>query len=606
MKSLLAKISALLGRLDEAVAAAAGRQLLTLPVFLTGLISSTLLRVLGTPFNSEGSLIEQVSIGWLTFGLYWVWIQLVSRALLRLSRWGRYLVVASVLFGAAGRGAMVHLLINDQNREPVELLGYRMLSSVLLVGCLMLLASYALYVMRRQTARLDQLQAYRKTLTESLEQSSVELMGWFASLVESAKLRMRDHLRREAASSKGSFSENLKSLITEVVRPLSSELARAIPPTPKISQPNYSNKHSWATMVRAASTMSWQVRPVLTPVSIGLISIPSVYIFGNASAPEVFLGFGLLQWAGLSIVNWIFSRRPATWSALRGAILLQVLILLANLLPAYYTVWWIGFLERRPDYFHNSAMILTVGFSVVTLLISTVDATSRGVRQSESDLRDTVESLRWHLAKIKGEMWRRQQALARALHGPLQAGMTADSIRIDLEMSPARKLLMEQQAEESTLLAIDSLEIELTEGQVSERDFDAIVDRWRGICEIHISLKDEVRPLLRRDPSAARILLDLLHDALSNSVRHGAASEVKIEVRTHSPDLLHVSVADNGVGLKSEVGEGVGSYHLDVLTTEWTIRNAVSPLKGARLEFLLPVSVEDAPNAQFTESGFLG
>lgn len=602
---MLAKIGSWFKRFDTAVANTTGTQLLSAPVFLAGLLSSTLLRVLGTPFGSGAPFWQQLIEGWFAYLLLWLWIQTLTRWLIHLGSSARYLVVLSVLVGASGRGALVHFFVRQHDAEPVELLAYRMLSSILLVGIVMLLASYALSAMSRQTARLDQLVAYRKVLSDSLEQVNFQLDEWFSDLVAKVRAKLLSELGRRNAHSPGTFSANLKSLIANVVRPVSAELTTSLPPNPRIQDPVFSAQRNLARMVQASSTLSWRTRPVITPLIIGLLSVPSIAVFGNASIIEVFVGFGLLQATGLLITNFIFQKRPHTWSVFQGALLLQLLVLLANVPPAYYTVWRIGFLETRPDAFHSAALILMVGFSFITLLVATVDATLRGVRQIESELNETVSVLRWHLAKTKGEMWRRQQALARVLHGPVQANLTAHSIRIDLEASAATQRELELTAIDETYRAIESLDEVVLATTDFQPDLEKILSGWKGICEVKFQADAGSLAALNSDVSAARILLDLLQEGLGNAVRHGKASEVLATISLVAEDMILVTLTDNGVGLDPDSRPGVGSHHLDALTTGWTIATRGDGKSGARLNFFVPVAARVEPVRQFTESTFL-
>jgi signal transduction histidine kinase len=303
---------------------------------------------------------------------------------------------------------------------------------------------------------------------------------------------------------------------------------------------------------------------------IAVVSIPSVLVFGNASAFVAFVGFGGLLALGLLLANSLLWFVTAGWNLLARSLYFLGLLLLASAPPAYFTVWMIGFLDSESADFNRAAVVLTVGFAFVALLVSAVDATRRALIKVEDELERTIEVLRWHLAKTKGEMWQRQLSLARTLHGPIQALMTAHSIRIDLA-SVGEKPALALEALRECRVAIDEL------GQMGalpteiEKDITTIRERWSGICEVTTSISNRAKDALRADPISARIVIDLIQDGLSNAVRHGAANRVALTIEVLDDALISVTLADNGVGFTQPVVAGVGSSQLDALSLNWSL-----------------------------------
>lgn len=559
-----------IARLNTAVREATGPQLLSLPIFVTGLAASTILRILGTPFGSRATLLEQLTDGLTAYLAFWLWTWLIIARLHRHKPSWHYVILAIFLVGSALRGALVHFLITDHEPEPIELLGYRMLSGIMLVGLLMVAASYTLFHLRFEAGRVEELTAYRQALARALTQTSGELESWYSQLVLATKRRLNESLRPKSKASYRIVSKRLKETISSVVRPLSRELSEGIRPSPKFREPVLSTNYNWRQLLAAAESLSWRTRPLLTPLLISLISIPSVYVFGIASAFVAFLGFSGLFALGLFLVNSMLWFESSGWNLWSRSAYFFGLLFLASLPAAYYTVWMIGFLETRPAELHRAAMLLTFGFSFVAVLVSAIDATRRALLKVEEELERTIEVLRWHLAKTKGEMWQRQLSLARTLHGPIQALLTAHSIRIDLA-EPTEKSALSEEALQECRVAIDGLaELGALSTEI-ERDFTTIRDRWTGICAVTTEISARATAAMQADRITSRIVVDLIQDALSNAVRHGAADSVGLAIDVMEEGLISVAVTDNGIGFSQPIKPGVGTGQLEALSLNWSL-----------------------------------
>ena len=92
------------------------------------------------------------------------------------------------------------------------------------------------------------------------------------------------------------------------------------------------------------------------------------------------------------------------------------------------------------------------------------------------------------------------------------------------------------------------------------------------------------------DVAVSTAILRVAQEALVNVHRHSQASSVAIAVE-HKTDRLHVTIADNGLGLKTTEGlEGIGlkgmRYRIAALGGEFEIRNLK---RGARISASIPL-----------------
>ena len=91
----------------------------------------------------------------------------------------------------------------------------------------------------------------------------------------------------------------------------------------------------------------------------------------------------------------------------------------------------------------------------------------------------------------------------------------------------------------------------------------------------------------------------IIQEALHNAIKHARASHISIRVRGVAPDMLHVSVSDDGVGITSKTvqqgdgspGSGLGMKTMQERTDALggTLRVLSEPMKGTVIEVVVPL-----------------
>ena len=97
-----------------------------------------------------------------------------------------------------------------------------------------------------------------------------------------------------------------------------------------------------------------------------------------------------------------------------------------------------------------------------------------------------------------------------------------------------------------------------------------VTKNWQGLVEIKSSLAHS-----NSEPSVTTIqnLATLVEESITNSVRHGLATEVWIEINSAESELIELSVTDNGVGIRSS-NRGLGSALFDsICGSSWKLEN---------------------------------
>jgi signal transduction histidine kinase len=111
---------------------------------------------------------------------------------------------------------------------------------------------------------------------------------------------------------------------------------------------------------------------------------------------------------------------------------------------------------------------------------------------------------------------------------------------------------------------------------------ESLAERWDGFVDLETQLDSQLVGFAF-DRSWA--LIEVLNEAISNSIRHGMASQVFVKV-VKIGNLLDISVSDNGIGPTSGK-PGLGSRIIEEITSgNWSLSS--SPAGGSVLNLQLP------------------
>ena len=112
------------------------------------------------------------------------------------------------------------------------------------------------------------------------------------------------------------------------------------------------------------------------------------------------------------------------------------------------------------------------------------------------------------------------------------------------------------------------------------RELTELQQRWSGIVDIITHLDPDIEIANRTAP-----VMTIAEEAVSNSIRHGLASTVRIQV-SQAQNHIEMTVDDDGVGPRSGRA-GLGTQQLEDASSSWSL--TLSPLLGgARLKASIP------------------
>lgn len=158
---------------------------------------------------------------------------------------------------------------------------------------------------------------------------------------------------------------------------------------------------------------------------------------------------------------------------------------------------------------------------------------------------------------------------ANFLHGQVQNKLL--SVALGLEKSEASKEHLEQ----SLALVeeiLKTLESELDESKTIslQTQSQKLNEQWLGFVEIKWALPTKIETL---DDRSKSLLMQVIEEGLSNSVRHGMAKHVEVRVQVKAESRLQVVVTDDGIGPRNGK-PGLGStFFKSVSKGNWTLEH---------------------------------
>jgi len=349
-------------------------------------------------------------------------------------------------------------------------------------------------------------------------------------------------------------ANRIQDLIDNDIRPTSAELWR----TNKVNTPKIPLKTLFSI-----SLLENRLR-VFTVV---LISVPYLFVGLNgafglkiALAQSFFvLSLDLLIFGCIELLHkFNYLNRKHT----------NLLILTTSfMLPLFFQ------LSVIPEEFHFSdrfsAIFLYQAFLSITYLA--LLATVNGyvlVRQQREEVLASLES------HISGERYdtplmqsgdaQHKSDLANYLHGEIQAGLTASSLLLQQAAKSGDSDLAQEALERASgLLNQDLTNITFTRMAAPALKIQKITDAWKGIADISVAMP--AFELLGE--TTLRSSVQLIEEAVANSIRHAKATDIKISGVLKS-DVLTIAIVSNGNPI-TKGRAGLGTKMFNELTEEW-------------------------------------
>lgn len=477
------------------------------------------------------------------------------------------LTVLTVIAALFVRAWAFDALLLAAKLESEERVFYRFTASFASIGLSFIFASYLVSMAREYSKNSRDL----RLTNEALVNTRTDVDGKIAKKRDKLISNIREQLESRLASFKTDSADEtlaqLRATIEDVVRPVSHDLDRQVADIGGDAPVTRDDRILWSRVL-ANSTLGQPIRPLIFSIWSGI----SALFF----APRLW-GF----WEGVTVAATVFAvpflllvvirkgwARVASHrrSGARAAIFTGSLLVL-GLISATTAGFTSGLSERFVPMIIPQTLLWTLSGWVVAVLPSLREETVRVLRE----LNAATNELREELVRVNTAYRLQQKAIARALHGPIQDAMSVSSFRLAaaVESGTATPELI---VELRDMIAQTLVLLEKSDDEVPSLDsaLADVAELWEGVVEITWTITPEAARVIGTHQITAASATELLREAVSNSVRHGQASEVGILVAV-ADDRLALRVANNGtLDPKSKKKKGLGTTLLDELTFEWS------------------------------------
>lgn len=547
---------------------ATGQALVSWPVLILVVVWSTVLSLLGSGSTVTGSLPPRAAIAFVAgvaacgvvLGAWWLLLRRLE-GVPRVAGALVAVVVAGLVRGFVVQAGLVAMGFADGAAAGFVLRGVTSLFTIpfaFLVGA----AGVAAVATYRQTA--GTLIGEQQRLVALIDASALRIEERQNDALERVQHRLDAELRDLSLDSAPSAVAALESLAGDVVRPLSHSLARELPEW-DAQVPQEAPRVGWLDVLRDP-VPAVAIRPLVLPAALLVIALPAaalVYDTGTGLATVV-AGLGALV-VVLALGRFWLVRRPP-----RRAPLVWLAIVLVLAVAAVATSRAASLVDRvdaSAGAIPSLALFVVPVFGLIIATASMIGARMRGIT---AELEATTSQLQWNLAHVNTQQWEQSGRLSRALHGPVQSMLHARLMRLRKEL--------DADAVDSVNLADlrRDLQEALTAALVPAAPrpvadvLSDVTETWEGVARIEWSLTPPSVAALEGDPLCTQAVTDLTTEAVSNAIRHGGATTVRVDIDVDEGELIRVRVVDDGAVPESGM-PGLGTALLTRCSYDWEL-----------------------------------
>jgi len=395
----------------------------------------------------------------------------------------------------------------------------------------------------------------RQSILPSGTSSADEAIARLQFITSNLAADIQKLLKRPDALNDYTLEANkIQHLIDENIRPVSAELWREN----KVNTP----KISFLTLVQIALLES-RLRVFL----VVAISVPYLFVGLNGA-----YGFEIAVFQCILITIFDLSifaiAELLHWLKLLKRNQANILLLVSS----FFLPFFIQF-DFVPEEFAISSSSTSIFFGQLLLSMTyfSLLIAVNGYSVVNKQRKEVIASLEKHIAGgkystnvVQGGTAQRNADLANYLHGEIQAGLTASSLLLQQAAKSGDSDLAHEALERASgLLNQDLTNISYTRMATPDVKIQKIVDAWKGIADISVALP----PFDQLVDGVLRSSVQLIEEAVANSIRHANATDIKIS-GVLNKELLTITVISNGDSM-TKGKAGLGTKMFNDLSAEW-------------------------------------
>lgn len=448
-------------------------------------------------------------------------------------------------------------------------------STMIWMSATAMLADWA-HLVREQRLELEGEYARQVLARDEDARALVEASGQLAAVRASTHQALDDISDRlhpgMSLTELGETVTVIDDVVASMVRPTSHTLA-AMPG--QIDLPAVEPLWQGWRKVFPALIVSWPSARPFQPALVGSLCFPMVLASEFAQPPHA-LGANSLLALGVLLIQVLALTAADRYLAPRLREM-EPRTAVGVVFSAYLVLYFFGL----------SALAwgseLTPGIPLDAFLVPPMLSTIAGwmaafgkIRAEESiAARALIQHTDWEIRRTRQRLWAQRRRLAMALHGRVQANLTAAGLMLAAARDRAA-------ASGETLSAAEIGRIQETlklanltdQGSVSppaER-LATVTSVWAGVLAVTLDLRPDGERLMRGNPDLADACIEVLREVLLNAVRHSGATEAEVVVAAQSETLLCLRVAEMAATrepLGPIGGPGLGRSLMHSLAVDW-------------------------------------
>jgi signal transduction histidine kinase len=481
-------------------------------------------------------------------------------------------LLTSIAFVSAGavRGLVIQTLGEYLEVLPEGQLLFRLVSGPLFVyGAFASLAiiessrlrhEKTLSALESEKAELDEL---RGGIRERIRVQKNELLLQVQNVLNPAIEQVRNELQQSVT---GELSTKLRSVIENVVRPLSHDIGTGTTAT-----------ETELRKLKKRSNLTSRSKFPLQSISLGQMFVPEMAMFATAAvaiaahilySPQTAFYAAFATLATIYGYNWLLKNALTNvWLPIWLATVAVILLAIGSALIVKYVLLAIGV-----DIQETQITQLAISETMNLTLIMTMQVTRTRRKALEAEMIQVISDLEILNSQLRQEVWLNRRRIAAVLHGSVQGALYAGAIRLAKSEAPTSAEIAQVQNDITTALN----KLEMTDG--SERFVDVleqIKEVWAGAVDIDLPVLDaKIVDQLENNPVAGACVAEIIRESVSNAAKHGSAKHIQVGLIKKRQNLLLVTVQNDGEPVSSEATAGYGSSILDEVALKWNLESS--------------------------------
>jgi signal transduction histidine kinase len=250
-----------------------------------------------------------------------------------------------------------------------------------------------------------------------------------------------------------------------------------------------------------------------------------------------------------------------------------------------------------------TAFRTTLGIISVSIAFSFLTRQQKATQERE----ELIALRELEVTAIDAETIRMKREFAQILHGSVQGKIASISMSLKLFLSASADQAVSNR--DALLVKAKEILMDLSEQVRALGDGN---DQVAGVTDYLLTLQNQYAKLVSINyevsPLAQRFLTDqkispagineILANAVTNSLRHGLARNIQINLSLIDDKDLKVTVQDDGLGVGDQIRPGLGLNHILSMNAQWKLENVSGG--GTRLDILIFPNVSKQNSANIS------